>query len=204
MSKLNNLKSHLFASIFLMTSFGFVLFPFRSVQAGAPVLSIDKTIYYVGENPVYQVTGAEPNSDIFWSSTLDGVSTGEVNSGYGHKTDANGNFIVEGGTWTSDHVGVWEKWAMINGKESNKVTFTVREGTPPAPNLPIVDIKANNADGSVSIPYNSSANISWTSENACCCTGKSHCLALNPQAISPHPEHIPLPAPIQLALIQTA
>jgi len=92
-------------------------------------------------------------------------------------------------------------------------------------NLPTVDIKANNADGSVSIPYNTSATLTWTSSYADACTasnawsgqkplsgsestgnltGKSHCLALNPQAISPHPEHIPLPAPIQLALIQTA
>jgi len=35
--------------------------------------------------------------------------------------------------------------------------------------VPIVDIKANGYDGTVTIPYNSSANLTWTSSNASSC-----------------------------------
>jgi len=37
----------------------------------------------------------------------------------------------------------------------------------------IVDIKANGSDGPITIPYNSSANLTWTSQNADSCTASN-------------------------------
>jgi len=102
---------------------------FIIVEQYVPVLSINKYTYYPGEAPVYQIQYAKPNTYIYWSSTKNGVSTGETMSGYGHITDSNGNFTVTGGVWTSNDVGTWTKWATIDGKESNRVTFTVKSGT---------------------------------------------------------------------------
>jgi len=41
--------------------------------------------------------------------------------------------------------------------------------TTPCDNSPTVDIKANNSDGSIAIPYNTSATLTWTSTNANYC-----------------------------------
>ncbi|HEY4518216.1 MAG TPA: hypothetical protein VJG48_01165, partial [Candidatus Paceibacterota bacterium] len=52
------------------------------------------------------------------------------------------------------------------GSETDSVTVNVN---PQSINEPTVNIKANNSDGPITIAYNSSASLSWTSTNASSC-----------------------------------
>ncbi len=73
-------------------------------------LSIDKPIQYVGDTPTYLVSGGVPGREIYWSSFKNGVSTGEVHSGYGQLIEANGTASLKaGGPWTEEHIGQWRK-----------------------------------------------------------------------------------------------
>lgn len=84
--------------------------------APAPALRMNQSSYSVGEFATYVVTGAQPNSKILWSSWKDGVSTGEENADYGHRTDANGNWSATAGSWDIAHVGLWKKQATVAGR----------------------------------------------------------------------------------------
>jgi hypothetical protein len=88
-----------------------------AAPAGA-TLAMDKTSYLVGEAPLYTVTGAPPNSPIYWSSTRNGVSTGETNVFYGHYTDEDGGFTAYGGAWRDIDPGTWTKTVSIGGQTS--------------------------------------------------------------------------------------
>ncbi|TSC91333.1 MAG: serine threonine rich antigen [Parcubacteria group bacterium Licking1014_17] len=52
-----------------------------------------------------------------------------------------------------------------NGSDTDSVTVKVRQQEV----LPTVDIKANGSDGPITVDYNTSANLSWTSSNATSC-----------------------------------
>ena len=93
-------------------------------------LSMDKSTYKVGESPIYRITGAIPNSTIAWSSWLNGQPTGEYQSSYGNKVDANGTAEITGGAFTDANKGQWQKVAMIVKPDgsydiSNTVAFSV-------------------------------------------------------------------------------
>src|SRR5262245_23469442 len=89
------------------------------VGSGATTLATDRTVYEVGQSPVYTVTG-KPNSPIFWSSWKDGVSTGEVDAHYGQITDANGNWTGAGGPWQPGDVSSnFVKQAKVDGKTAH-------------------------------------------------------------------------------------
>lgn len=89
-----------------------------------PKLTVNASMYTVGSQPFYSVTGAPPYSPIYWSSWINGVSTGETDTFYGHYTDANGNFSSFGGQWLSSHVGYWKKQVKI-GAHVSPVEFVV-------------------------------------------------------------------------------
>lgn len=79
--------------------------------------------YQLGDSPTYTISGAPANAPIYWSSTLNGQSTGEVNYYYGHNTDANGNWSATGGAWSGvNQVGLWTKTAAIGSPQGPKVT----------------------------------------------------------------------------------
>ena len=80
--------------------------------------------YSVGDSTVYSINCAPPNSQILWSSTLNGVDTGEDFVYYGQNTDGNGHWSGAGGAWTSANLGNWTKTAAINGV-SVQVAFAV-------------------------------------------------------------------------------
>jgi hypothetical protein len=102
--------------------------PFTASQAPPaprPVqVSVDKAVYLVGQAPLYTVTGP-PNTPILWSSTRNGVSTGEVDAYYGQQTDASGNWSGYGGAWEPGHVGSWTKSVRV-GDQTATVGFTVQ------------------------------------------------------------------------------
>lgn len=104
----------------------FFIFLVATNSFGSPniIFSVDKTSNMVGGQMTYMVTGAQPNSPVYWSSWKDGVSTGEVNATYGHSTDANGCLTVQTSAWLSSHVGKWVKQVTI-GSKSAKVAFEV-------------------------------------------------------------------------------
>jgi|HubBroStandDraft_3_1064219.scaffolds.fasta_scaffold01537_3 hypothetical protein len=90
-----------------------------------PRLALDKGVYAAGDAPRYTLTGAAPNSPIYWSSWLNGASTGETNAYYQQNTDANGNWSAFGGQWSAGNAGTWVKQAGVGGS-SVAVTFEVR------------------------------------------------------------------------------
>lgn len=91
---------------------------------GALDLLINKSTFLVGEAPGYSISGAAINAPILWSSTKNGLPTGETLSDYGHKTDGVGVWAQAGGNWTVDQVGQWTKTAKV-GDETDSVVFQV-------------------------------------------------------------------------------
>lgn len=91
---------------------------------GALDLTINKSNFLVGEAPGYSVSGAAINAPILWSSTKNGLPSGENLSDYGHKTDAMGVWSAPGGNWTTDQVGQWTKSVKV-GDETDTVLFSV-------------------------------------------------------------------------------
>lgn len=98
---------------------------------GALLLSINKPAFLVGEAPTYTIQGAAPNTEILWSSTKGGNSTGENATDYGQKTDANGVLTGSGSPWQSNDIGAWTKTAKV-GDEISTVAFAVNPNSPPA------------------------------------------------------------------------
>jgi hypothetical protein len=98
---------------------------------GALHLEVDNYHQFVGQAPFYRITGATPGNDLFWDSTKNGVSTGEVLSGYGHKADANGNWSGWGGKWEAAHLGSWTK-TIHDGASGPTATAPFQVIQPPA------------------------------------------------------------------------
>jgi hypothetical protein len=98
------------------------------------VLEMDKSAYQVGERPIYRITGAPAGYGIAWTSFKDGESTGEYQAAYGQTIGSDGTFQAEGGVWTPDQIGLWQKqvvlippdgdWSKI---QTSQVIFTVSE-----------------------------------------------------------------------------
>jgi hypothetical protein len=96
----------------------------RARGLGALDLLINKSTFVVGEAPGYSISGAAINAPVLWSSTKDGLPTGENQSDYGHKTDAVGVWAGPGGNWTVDQAGQWTKTVKV-GDETDTVSFQV-------------------------------------------------------------------------------
>lgn len=143
----------------------------RQTRVDIPGCTPQSPAYAVGEpNPtIYSISGAPPNSPIFWSSTLNGRPTGENQAYYGQNTDANGYWSAAGGAWTTALLGNWVKTATVGGN-SVSVAFTVTPyltlsgGSavsvryPPVPTYQLVDAPTYNISGA---PAN--APIYWSS-----------------------------------------
>ena len=87
---------------------------------------MNKTAFLVGDEAYYTVTGP-PGAPIYWSSSKNGVSTGESYSFYGHYLDANGMWSAWAGTWPASTVGSWVKYVHIGTQtvQTAQVAFTV-------------------------------------------------------------------------------
>lgn len=114
-----------------------------SALAATFTVSMDRTNYLVGETATYAITGATPNAHILWSSTKNGISTGETAVDYGQTTDANGNWTATAGaSWDATELGLWVKQALINGATA-QVSFYVSAnlaGLTPGPATPARDM----------------------------------------------------------------
>ena len=93
-----------------------------SAQTATVSLSMDKSSYCIGDIPYYTVfvrPSIAQGDNIRWSSTLNGSSTGENQSGYNQILDSSSSWFGPGHVWaTSDAVGIndignWTKWVGI-------------------------------------------------------------------------------------------
>jgi hypothetical protein len=75
--------------------------------------TISTPTFMAGQGTTYTISGAPPNNQIQWTSTLNNVSTGEYRAYYGQTTDANGNWTALGGAWTAAQAGAWLKTATF-------------------------------------------------------------------------------------------
>jgi len=107
-------------------------------------LSITPNPVCVGSQSTYTISNATSDLDgkqIYWSSTKNGVSTGEVLSGYtGQIVNSNGSWSGLGTpAWDSSEIGSWVKTASFvdsTGKvlASKSQSFVVKDcSTPPPP-----------------------------------------------------------------------
>ena len=115
-------------------------------------LSMDKTIYRVGEKPTYRITGAPAGAQIAWTSYKNGAATGEYQAFYQQYTDEQGNASIPAAQpWDASHVGAWRKDVVIIPKDypnsplqNDTVSFTVSsisqasQSTPPVVAAPPV------------------------------------------------------------------
>src|SRR3989344_1137832 len=104
-----------------------ILYSSQHLEA-ALSLNINTTAYLVGEAPTYTISGATPNSQIKWSSTRNGSSTGENSAYYGQITNGSGYWQGSGASWQSSQLGQWTKTATI-GTASMAASFGVYTGT---------------------------------------------------------------------------
>lgn len=93
-----------------------------------PDFLMDKTDYSVGQAAYYGVTNVTPNAGIYWSSTKNGVSTGETCANYGQTTNSAGTWTSYGNAWTSNDIGTWTKTVYIGTCSGTGITktFTVK------------------------------------------------------------------------------
>lgn len=78
------------------------------------ILRMDKTVYAVGDRPIYTITGAEPGAVISWTSFKNGQPTGELNAQYGHYIDEEGNWssgVLD--PWPANYAGQWQKQVLL-------------------------------------------------------------------------------------------
>jgi hypothetical protein len=137
----------------------------RGLGASVPLsLTIDSPYQVVGGKPKFTLIGAPPLSPIWWTSFKDGKATGEHNAGYGQFVESNGTAELEGGAWTENDIGLWDKIILVKGPADQtyqaKVTFRVSaaapaEGPAPAAGGGILDTLLNEGFqvGSTFIPY---------------------------------------------------
>jgi hypothetical protein len=73
--------------------------------------------------PIWHITGALPDTPIYWSSTHDGMPTGEYDT-YGTKTDANGEFLYQGPPFDTSQAGQWTRTVQV-GRNSGTVSYRI-------------------------------------------------------------------------------
>jgi hypothetical protein len=121
----------------------------------------DIPAYTVGDSTTYSVNCAPANSPIYWSSTKNGLPTGEDHVYYGQNTDANGYWSGAGSPWTADYLGHWMKFAQV-GASSVSVSFDV---TPKITVDSFVDSLNNNAYPTATVGQSTTYTITGAPPN---------------------------------------
>jgi pyrrolidone-carboxylate peptidase len=98
---------------------------------GVPAVSltVDRTVFQVGDSPVYTATGGAA-MPVTWSGVRDGVIV-ERDLGLGHVTNSAGVWTGSWHQWSAPQVADWVRYARIGGRLAS-VSMTVE----PAPALP--------------------------------------------------------------------
>jgi hypothetical protein len=91
-----------------------LMYPYHLfAQAPDVTLTIAQSYIPAGGSVTYSITGAQPNSPIYWSSWRNGSVT-ENNAFYGHYTDANGNWSLPSDPMNDQ--GLWAKVTKVAGR----------------------------------------------------------------------------------------
>ncbi len=123
-------------------------------------------------------SGTAPLNNVDLIATVSGTATGTIN----YKFDCTNN-----GTWDYTYNGISDNPKtvvdacnyLVVGTYTAKVYVERGSATPAqdttnvyvsSVSTPTVDIKANGSDGPITIDYNTSATLTWTSTNATSCT----------------------------------
>lgn len=75
---------------------------------------MDKSVYAIGDQPVYTITGAEPGAVIAWTSFKNGQPTDELNAQYGQYVEADGSWssgVLD--PWPASYQGQWQKQVLL-------------------------------------------------------------------------------------------
>jgi len=156
-------------------------YSFKVEDCSPPVvktLDLSAQNFCVGDKPSYTVNGSSnlANEYLRWSSTKNGQSTGENQSGYGHTLNSNGDWSGQGSVWTSSDIGSWTKTAHAGGV-SKTTSFKVEDCSPPVPTLTCspsnqtrdinqtANFSANGGTGSYSWSTSNSSNNSGSGKN---------------------------------------
>ncbi|MCX6764460.1 MAG: hypothetical protein NTU58_02010 [Candidatus Nealsonbacteria bacterium] len=151
----------------LVLFFSFVL----TVNAQSQTLSLDLE--------AIPASGCSPLNEVDLKVTVSGTAQGNIN--YKFDCTDNGIWDLEINNSNAafytvvnlcDYSSPGNYTAKVRAEREGKTaedTFQIQASNC-NPSAPTVDIKANNSDGPVTIAYNTSANLSWTSGNANSCT----------------------------------
>jgi len=121
-------------------------------------------------------TGSAPLIGVDLKATVSGTAIGPIN----YKFDCTSD-----GTWEYEFSGISDNPKIVvdacnyqTGGTYNAKVYVERGAAPPAwaqatilvsSPYPVVDLKVNGSDGPITIPYNSSVTLSWTSNNVNSC-----------------------------------
>ena len=121
-------------------------------------------------------SGSAPLTGVDLKATVSGTAIGPIN----YKFDCTSD-----GTWEYEFSGISDNPKLVvdacnyqTGGTYNAKVYVERGAAPPAwaqatilvsSPYPVVDLKVNGSDGPITIPYNSSVTLSWTSNNVNSC-----------------------------------
>jgi hypothetical protein len=128
---------------------------------------------------VLPASGCAPLNGVDLKANVSGTATGTINYKFDCTNDGTWDLEINGSTNNPYTATNLCNYALV-GNYTAKVkvergTATPSENTASvgvtdcSPNSPTVDIKANSSDGPITIAYNTSATLSWTSSNATSC-----------------------------------
>jgi len=96
----------------------------RALVLPPPTLTTDQSVYHVGYQPIYQLSGGLPDADLYWTDCRNGVCSGEYPSG--KRTDSLGRWAFQGPAWQPADVGSWVRQIRVGiGGRVATVSFQV-------------------------------------------------------------------------------
>jgi hypothetical protein len=147
----------------------------------------DTVTVYIESQPTLSVSlSANPNSgcaplnNVDLTSSVSGTASGEIiyffdctNDGVWEKTIISGNAIYTASDLCNySSAGNYTAKTRVQ-REGLSAENTTQIAVQSCYTAPIIDIKANNSDGPITIPYDSAANLTWTSTNADSCNASN-------------------------------
>jgi hypothetical protein len=121
-------------------------------------------------------SGHSPLYDVDLKATVSGTATGSIT--YKFDCTGDGTFEYEFYNTTENPKTVSDACDYFTGGTFNAKVYVERGLALPAwaqatimvsSPYPVVDLKVENSDGPITVPYNNSVNLSWTSENVDWC-----------------------------------
>jgi len=127
--------------------------------------------------PLITCVDGSPQVTVYWNSTVLPVNF-SVGTSYGNWDIVNTIDASQSGSYTGMGANNTTYWyglyyynhMSVNHNACEALNCDIYSFTTPNCAPPTVDVKANGSDGPISIPYNTSATLSWTAANANSCT----------------------------------